>query len=42
MSNGLPCPATMLFNRLNRAPMPQTGREQMNVNNDDRYYDALK
>ena len=35
-------PATLLFNRPIRALLLQIGREPININNDDKYYEALK
>ena len=42
VSTGLPGPTTMLFNRLIRALLLKIGREPMNVNKYDEYYEALK
>ena len=42
VSTGLSHPAKILFNRLIRALLPQIGRQPININNDDKYYEALK
>ena len=42
MSTGLPCLATMLFNRPIRVLVLKVGREPININNDDDYYKGLK
>ena len=37
-----PSPAMILLNRPIRELLPQIGREPININNDDEYYEALK
>ena len=42
IGTGLPCLATLLFNRPMRVLLPQMNREQINFNADDKHYDTLK
>ena len=39
---GILSPATLLFNRLIRALLPQIGRKPINITKDIEYYEALK
>ena len=42
IGTGLPSPATLLFNTLIRALLPQMNRDKINFNNDDEHYEVLK
>ena len=42
VTTGFPSPAPMLFNRTISVLLLQIGREPINVNNNDKYFEALK
>ena len=42
MGTGIPSPATVLFKGPNRALLSQIGRQPVNINNDNKYYEAFK
>ena len=41
VGTGIPSPAMLLLNRPIRVLLPQIGREPMNINKDDAYYETL-